>query len=397
MSTPQDDDAPISLKALDAVRRCAETEMRRRLEDPSTEPSSSKRARVDDDTKGNQDEDHDDTKAGGDGKFREVARFGYAAVDALYGDGDGGGGASSTAFLATCDLRHEKSAIREAERLLLGSEEKRLTPVKLACRGVALLLSPSTDATTPAAAAAASLAAADRVLAAVDGGASPRPRFCHRIQPVAATCSAVDPDAVARAAKRVCEEAAETAAATTTTTTKFSVVFKARHDGVGAPSGAGSLRSSVIKSVAAAMEAAFSSSKGEQQGGKGEGEGKGGAAVDLRRPDVVLFADVLPVTARPKEPLLVLSAVPARMCALGSSNTHFRGLAAAAGTGAGGGAAAAGTAAGGGKKKGGGGGGATAAAKGGGAGGGGGAGDGGGGDEEKKEARADAAARAPSQ
>lgn len=351
MATPlpvvvADDDAPISLKALEAVKRDAETDMRRRLDDDAGAPPSSKRARVvvdDDDTAaaadGNDQADGAKRPSSHDDTYHELARFGYAAVDQLYG-ADGPGADVAASVLVTCDLRHEKSAIREAERLL---GHQRMTPVKLACRGVAMLLVPrqqrSTEeeaatitTTTTTTTSAASLAAAERALASAGSGACPRPRFCCRIQPVGAKCSAVDPAAVARAAKRVCDEAAAAAwaRADEAATTKFSVVFKARHDGgSGGGDGGTSLRDSIVRAVAAAMEAACS-------GAGGGGSGK--AAVDLKRPDVVLLADVLPVAARPREPLLLLSAVPARLCSLGGK-THFLpvGGAAAAGGGGGGG------------------------------------------------------------
>jgi hypothetical protein len=349
-----EDDQPVSLKALDAIRRCAESDMRRTFEGDARAPDT-KRPRLN--------EEGDDEPAappppGREKKaFQEVARFAYAAVDGLYGGsaakeaatagggggGGGGGGdhgappaaaaATPLAFLITSDMRHDKSAIREAERLL-GFE--RLAPVKLACRGVALLLAPprqgeqeEKEGDNEGSAGRASLAAVERVLAALDAGGAARPRFCLRIQPVGATCSAADPQAVAEAARRVCEahrRRDEAGGAAAGGGPKFAVVYRARHEGSGKDGG--SLRAPIINAVAAAMERAY--------GGGGDGQ-KSAASADLKRPDVVVLADLLPVAARgPREPLLVLAVVPARACSLGGK-IHFRGLAAPAPGGARGG------------------------------------------------------------
>jgi hypothetical protein len=358
--TQPDDEAPISLQALDAVRRCAETEMRRRFEgDGGDQPRSPKRARVVAPAEPGNSEDDAKAQADDAPAFREVARFAYAAVDRLYGDE---APATTTAnadqappppqplaFLATCDMRYEKSAIREAERLLGFG---RLAPVKLACRGVSLLLAPpppgegGADADTSLPPGRASLAAAERVLHELEtpSPSTTRPRFCHRIQPVGATCSALDLEAVKSAAQRICEafrraeeeEQEEPAgggdaAATTTpapTPFKFSVVYKARH------AEAGGARAELVRAAAAGVEAAFGASEASAPSPLRPRP----LAVDLKRPDLVLFLDVIPLAARPQEPLAVLSASPARCCALGSSNTHFRALVAAANGGGGGGA-----------------------------------------------------------
>jgi hypothetical protein len=354
------DEAPISLQALDAVRRCAETDMRRRFDGDASAPRSPKRARVaaaaadvddDGDDDGANPSDDDDAPA-----FREVARFAYAAVEWLYGgrkapppdaaDADDAAPSPPLAFLGTCDMRFEKSAIREAERLL---GYGRLAPVKLACRGVSLLLVQGGGGAGAGADAddggRASLAAAERVLRALqEGTTSQRPRFCHRVQPVGATCSALDLEAVNSAARRVCEayrraeekegeEGEDGGGGKEAAAVKFSVVFKSRHEAA--------RRAEIIRAAAAGVEAAYAGEPEEGQVAAAAGDGKEAAAgdgkaprrrllparplaVDLKNPDWVLFADVLPVAARPRDPLLVLSAgVPARLCALGSSNTHF--------------------------------------------------------------------------
>jgi tRNA(Ser,Leu) C12 N-acetylase TAN1 len=253
-------------------------------------------------------------------------------------------------FLVTCDFRREKSATREAAALLqrympqetttespsltlppqlvdvegspqqqLGEKLKqmpesrtRLSILKLAGRGIALLKLPTAEGKDGI---AANRAHAQRafaaVLAAVESGGEPRAQHCQRLVPIHATAP-LEAAVLSSTAGDLADLALPVLEGKKAPS--FAVALKSRQtsgsennsnpskQAAGADS-AGMDRGSIIKAVAAGFESAIKERL------------ERAVKVDLKDPDVVLALEVLPFSSR-GQMHVGLSVLPAVLCTL---------------------------------------------------------------------------------
>jgi hypothetical protein len=318
--------APLSL---DALRREAEAEMRRKApREIDGADVAKKRRKTAADGDGGDDDANDDH----DGSIEldvSLERYEYAAPAVIL---SGNGGACG--FAITCQFMREKSATKEAMALLAPHcRAYALNPVKMPGRGfVFVRLSERTPATTAdadAAAAAPSEAVSgivrDVVRAVAAAGSAGKPRWVEKMAPVQFTCDAGD--VAARVAARAdgwrALAAAEAKARGDGKKVNFAVVYRNRFRSDAFASGGGGKgaaekekekekdaadadadadadakktnlnpfsRAVVLPAVAAAVQDAL---RGANDGGADASSFEIG--VDLRDPDVVVFVEVLSV------------------------------------------------------------------------------------------------------
>lgn len=312
--------APLSL---DALRREAEAEMRRKApREIDGADVAKKRRKTAADGDGGDDDANDDH----DGSIEldvSLERYEYAAPAVIL---SGNGGACG--FAITCQFMREKSATKEAMALLAPHcRAYALNPVKMPGRGfVFVRLSERTPATTADADAAAappseavSGIVRDVVRAVAAAGSAGKPRWVEKMAPVQFTCDAGD--VAARVAARAdgwrALAAAEAKARGDGKKVNFAVVYRNRFRSDAFASGGGGKgaaekekekdadaadadakktnlnpfsRAVVLPAVAAAVQDAL---RGANDGGADASSFEIG--VDLRDPDVVVFVEVLSV------------------------------------------------------------------------------------------------------
>ena len=307
--------------ALEALRREAEMEMRRKAprELDGTDLSAKRRKTFDAQDGGGDDGD------GATEADESLERYEYAAPDAIVR------GLGCVGFVVTCSFQREKSATREATEMLrprlpatplaFGAAAKglRLNPVKMPGRGFVLIRMserpdpagakgrddsdhhPSDDDRTRATVAAEVLGVVTRTVADVRAGRCPAPRFVEKMTPVTVTCAfdgkAIDAGAVAALAASGFDAKGRDVSFAVSYHNRFKTqgdpTGKAGDTGGGGGGGGGATtsiasserhgRREVIEAVAAGVRAALTAA------------GAAGLSVDLRDPDVVAFAEVISV------------------------------------------------------------------------------------------------------
>lgn len=320
--------------ALEALRREAEMEMRRKApRELDGADLSAKRRKTFDAQDGGGDDGDGATEAD-----ESLERYEYAAPDAIVR------GLGCVGFVVTCSFQREKSATREATEMLrprlpttplaFGAAAKglRLNPVKMPGRGFILIRMserpdphaaaaakgrddsdhPSDDDRTRATVAAEAVGVVTRTVADVRAGRCPAPRFVEKITPVTVTCAfdgkAIDAGAVAALAASGFDAKGRDVSFAVSYHNRFKTqgdpTGKAGDTGAGAGGGGGGATASiasasiasserhgrrcVIEAVAAGVRAALTAA------------GAAGLSVDLRDPDVVAFAEVISVPATDK-------------------------------------------------------------------------------------------------
>ena len=299
--------------ALEALRREAEHEMRRKAPRALDGTDLGAKRRKTFDAKGG---------GGDDGAEADesLERFEYTAPTAITN------GLGCVGFVVTCSFMREKSATREATEMLrprlpatplangVAPNGLRLNPVKMPGRGFLLIRMSERDTNDPngakkdakdeegnegkdgdeeknrAIVAAEAVGVVSRTVADVRAGKCPAPKFVEKIMPIAVTTGF---EAESLNAAAIAALTASGFDPTGSTDVSFAVVYHNRFKTQGDPTGKEGEaavnaeskhgRMEIIEGLAAGIRAALTAA------------GATTASVDLKDPDVVVFAEVISV------------------------------------------------------------------------------------------------------
>jgi hypothetical protein len=272
--------------ALTSLRRAAEAQMRRRA------PVDLAAAVGDDDDAPRQKRiknDDDDSETETVAAVEDFARYEYAPVDALLTSKDFTGG-----FVVTCAFGREKSATADALRMLNAGAEgaAKLKVAKLPCRGALLLLlrsggDVSSDSSGATAFNVDATGVASKALESVRSGVDRGSRFVEKIYPVNAAFDLEDDARMASACAEITRAAdVRVDGLFSRGEVRFAVAYSKRlcnaavgenEDTPGAHK-----KSVLVPRVAKAIEDALKKTHPNVA-----------LKVDLKRPDVVFFLEVL--------------------------------------------------------------------------------------------------------